>query len=183
MKRSLIVLFSLISIGLLSQDTIKKGYPKNEIAFHAIVANNFGVGSGVSYERFINKKNNISVNLPFHLHYFWNEFDWDFHIGMRYYFRTKKRIQPFVGLSINYGVENWVNSYYASGIWTYYPIYRRQLGPCVNIGFKKPLTKRINLIGEGSLGYALYDQHNISGYLGKSEHIIGGINFGLGYNF
>lgn len=156
---------------------------KNNIAFRAIVGNNFGMGSGIAYERFINKKNNISVNIPFHLHYFWNEFDWDFHIGMRYYFIPKRKFQPFVGLSINYGVENWTNSTIISGITTYYPIYRRQLGPCFNIGLKRTLANRIHFIGEGSLGYALYDKHNISGYLGNSEHIIGGINLGLGYNF
>lgn len=183
----LFILFFVYSFhcSLAGNDTSQKYYNfyKNSIGIRAFVGNNFGMGSGMSYERFINKKNNLSFNVPFHLHYFWNEFDWDFHIGMRYYFIEERKFQPIVGLSINYGVENWTNSTIISGITTYYPIYRRQLGPCFNIGLKRSLTNQLNLIGEGSIGYALYDRHNISGDLGKTEHIIGGVNLGLGYNF
>lgn len=61
MKKTILVIFSLLSIGMVSQDTLTKSYPKNEIKLNALYTL-FGLPE-LTYERALNQFSSVGASV------------------------------------------------------------------------------------------------------------------------
>jgi hypothetical protein len=156
MKKTILVIFSLLSIGLVSQDTLTKSYPRNEIKINVLYLL-LGLPE-LTYERALNQFSSVGVSV-----FYGAARNVNVGLGVfpfyRWYFGHKKPVCGFF-LEGNGGLYTQDMTNYASFNWTTKKEIQGGLG--LGLGGKFEVHKVWTAEILGGLGRNFFNSDNLS---------------------
>ncbi|HRP90101.1 MAG TPA: hypothetical protein PKX92_08680 [Edaphocola sp.] len=195
-------LLKIVSLGLLATglsfssfaQNKHENWGRNNIKFYPLSTFTYGgVGFGVAYERIMDQKGLVGVQLPLHLGLstdFSNDYDATimFNPGVKIYPWGQRKVTYALGTSIFFNSGNFTRSNwdYQTGLVTYSKSNRFSTGLLINQYLQFNITENINLGFEFGAGpsYINREKDKFTGQV-FSDGIDGMVNFGFhfGYRF
>lgn len=189
--------FALTVLSLISGSTLfaqdepsytLNGYRPNNLTFNILTATDHGVGGGITFDRFLDKKGIVELSLPFslisdsyqHDGYYNspNKGRFYFMPGLKFYPRGIKRNAFALGPSLVYSYYKGMDHYNGGGSFT-----NHQFGIIMKAYYQMNITPRFNFNVNGGLGLLYLNNFNYEFPTNYNYHesVAGLVNINIGF--